>query len=156
MSTLRPIPTLLAVFVASAVLAAQGDDVATAAKVHYPRATWQPKSLLVGDFSCSGKQEFAILGTSTEHIVVAVFTAGLSVKPQVLEYSAKARVAKWAVLTKESRDFKPGELEADLGYLPEGLTPSKTCSGLNLSDGEVDSAHIYWDTKSKRFTDGVL
>jgi hypothetical protein len=152
----RAVPTLLAGLISGVALAAQGDEVATAAKSHYPKAAWQAKSLLEGDFSCSGREEFAILGTSAEHIVIAIFTKGLKAKPEILEYSAKARVPQSAILTKESRDFQPGEFKADLGYLPEGLTPSKTCSGLNLSDGEVDSAHIYWDTTRKRFTDWTL
>lgn len=34
---------------------------------------WQPASVLKADFTCQGKQEFAILGTKPKEIVVAVF-----------------------------------------------------------------------------------
>jgi hypothetical protein len=72
--------------------------------------------------------------------------------PQILEYSVKVRVAKSSVLAKESLDLTSGELEG----MPDGLKPSKTCSGLNLSDGEVDPAHIYWNSKHGVFADWTL
>jgi len=152
---IRLMATLLA-FLTSVAYAAQEGEVAAAAKVQYPAATWQERSVLSGDFSCHGKAELAILGTSPKFIVVAIFTNGLSSKPVFLEYSAKARKAKTAALTKESRDFKPGEAGGDSGEVPEGYTPSKTCVGLNLSDGDTDSAHIYWDTTYKQFLDWTL
>lgn len=136
--------------------AAELEDVAAAAKTHYPAATWQAESVLTGDFTCEGREEFAILGTSSEFIVIAVFTHDLTVMLEILKYSAKARVAEWAVLRKESRDFTPEEIKAGPGYVPEGWTPSETCSDLNLTDNNVDSAHIYWDTTNKRFADWVL
>jgi hypothetical protein len=147
----RTTATLLALLI-SVHCAAEEANVAVAAKAFYPNAKWQERSVLRGDFSCQSKSEVAILGTSDEFIVVAIFISGLDSKPQILKYSAKVRVAKTAVLAKESLDLKPDELED----MPEGFKPSKTCSGLNLSDGEVDSAHIYWNTKYRVFTDWTL
>ena len=46
--------------------------------------------------------------------------------------------------------------KSEVGELPEGLRPSRTCKGLNLSDGKVDSAHIYWNRKARRFDDWSL
>jgi hypothetical protein len=148
--------TLAAVLAVVTSAAEDGGAVVAAVKAYYPDATWQEKSVLTGDFTCQGKQNLAILGTSEKVIVIAVFANGLGTKPEFLEYSAKVRVAKWAVLSKETRDYKPGELEGEIGYLPDGFTPSKTCSGLNLTDENTDSAHIYWDAKSKHFRDWVL
>jgi hypothetical protein len=37
-----------------------------------------------------------------------------------------------------------------------GFQQSKTCKGLNLSDGETDSAHIYWNHKALRFGEWQL
>lgn len=54
------------------------------------------------------------------------------------------------MLSKEDLDFEVAELESEVGELPEGLQPSKTCFGLNLSDGKTDSAHIFWDRKTGR------
>lgn len=147
----RATATLLALLTTVAYAANEG-SVAVAAKAFYPDATWQERSVLRGDFSCRGKSDVAIIGTSVEFIVVAIFTGGLDSTPQILKYSTKVRTAKTAVLTKESLDLSPEELEG----MPEGFKASKTCSGLNLSDGEVDSAHIYWNAKYQTFTDWTL
>jgi hypothetical protein len=96
--------------------------------------------------------ESAILGTSESEIVVAVFLKGLSSRPQVLRYSARVRDAASAVLETESLDF---DREEELGYALAGFRRSKTCQGLNLSDGRSDSAHIYWNHESRRFDDWV-
>lgn len=52
----------------------------------------------------------------------------------------------------EDLDFEPKQMR-EVGMVPPGLRPSKTCMGLNLSDGNVDSAHIYWNREAKRFDD---
>ena len=152
MTMAKHLLTLLTLFVVTSVQSAEGTDVSTSAKAYYPKATWQEKSVLTGDFTCQGRQEYAILGTSEELIVIAVFVRGLGEKPEILEYSAKARVAKWAELSKVSLDYDPME---EVGYELEGFARSKTCSGLNLTDNEIDSAHIYWDVKAKVFRDWV-
>jgi hypothetical protein len=117
--------------------------------------TWRKESV-AGDFSCRGKLERAILGTNKALIVVAIFLRGLDKPPEVLRYSASVRNAATAVLTVESMDFDPKEFERKVGHIPSGMRPSKTCKGLNMSDGEIDSAHIYWDHDAKRFSDWVL
>lgn len=55
------------------------------------------------------------------------------------------------MLTTETLDFSVQEFERDVGPLPEGLRPSKTCLGLNMSDQEIDSVHIFWNRQSRRF-----
>lgn len=112
---------------------------------------WQPASVLKADFTCQGKQEFAILGTKPKEIVVAVFRPPAKKPVDVLRYSGVARNPESAVLEIESLDFDLKELEQQLGYAPDGLKPSRTCVGLNLSDQMVDSAHIYWHKKNRRF-----
>jgi hypothetical protein len=127
-------------------------SVQAAAAKYVPGINWRPKSVVSGDFSCRGKMESAILGTSPSEIVVAVFLKGLSSRPQVLRYSARVRDAASAVLETENLDFDPEEA---LGYALPGFHRSKTCKGLNLSDGKIDSAHIYWNHESLRFDDWV-
>jgi hypothetical protein len=52
----------------------------------------------------------------------------------------------------EDQDYDPkDEIGADL----PGFRRSRTCKGLNLSDGGIDSAHIYWDHEARRFEDWV-
>jgi hypothetical protein len=139
------------------VLCAQTTDgvepVQAAAAKYVPGVRWRAKSVIAGNFSCRGRTESAILGTSESWIVVAVFLNGLDHKPQVLEYSTKARNAASAILQTESLGFDPEEA---LGYALPGFRRSKTCKGLNLSDSRSDSAHIYWNHESRRFDDWVL
>ena len=52
------------------------------------------------------------------------------------------------MLTTEGLDFDPKE---DLGYILPGFQRSKTCKGLDLSDDQIDSRHIYWNRELHRF-----
>lgn len=106
---------------------------------------------MYGDFSCRGKREVAILGTSPTEISVAVFLNGLSKKPELLQFSASRRNLETVMLATESLDFSVQEFEQEVGPLPEGLRPSKTCLGLTMGDQETDSAHVYWNRKARRF-----
>ncbi len=74
----------------------------------------------------------------------------------LLRYSGKVRNPKSAVLATESLDFDIREFERQVGYVPDGLQASKTCLGLNMSDQMIDSAHIYWHRKHKRFVSWSL
>jgi hypothetical protein len=131
--------------------ATQVPPIAAAASKFAPDVTWRPTSVLTADFSCRGRKEQAILGVTSKEIVIAVFLDGTSRKPEVLRYSAAARDARQAKLTLESLDYDRDE---DTGPLP-GFRRSRTCKGLNLSDGLVDSAHIYWNHDARRFDDWV-
>ena len=128
-------------------------SVQAAAAKYIPGVRWRAKSVIAGNFSCQGKTESAILGASESWIVVAIFLNGLNHKPQVLEYSTKARNAASAILQTESLDFDPEEA---LGYALPGFRRSKTCKGLNLSDGRSDSAHIFWNHESHQFDEWQL
>lgn len=127
-------------------------SVQAAAAKYVPGVHWRAESVIVGNFSCRDRTETAILGTSESEIVVAVFLDGLNRKPKILRYSTKVRNAAFATLEIESLDF---DREKELGYALPGFRRSKTCKGLNLSDGRSDSAHIYWNYESRRFDDWV-
>jgi hypothetical protein len=126
--------------------------IATAAAKYLPSVQWRQKSVISADFSCQGRQQQAILGTTSSEIVIAVFLNGTSQRPEVLRYSAKVRQASTAELKIEDQDYDPKE---DPGYDLPGFKRSRTCKGLNLSDGEIDSAHIYWNHNDRRFGDWV-
>jgi hypothetical protein len=133
-----------------ALQAAAQPALPAAASKFVPGVTWRPNSVLTADFSCRGRKEQAILGSTATEIVIAVFLSGTSAPPEVLRYTAMARNARTATLTIESLDYDPKKQD-DLD-LP-GFRRSRTCKGLNLSDGRVDSAHIYWNHDTKRFDD---
>lgn len=84
----------------------------------------------------------ALLGTTTDEIVITVFLDGTSNEPKVLRYSAKTRNAAAAKLIVEP----PGQD-------PDGPPLSGKCHGLRLDDGEIDAAHIYWDAAARQFDD---
>ncbi len=148
-------PRLLIVALLSLTFSyARSDDVAfvlSAATAADQLVAWQRKSILSGDFTCKGKREIAILGTSAKEIVVAVFQPPARKPVDLLRYSAVARNPNSAILEIESLDFDLKEFERDVGYVPNGLKPSKTCVGLNMTDQMIDSAHIYWHRKNRRF-----
>jgi hypothetical protein len=52
------------------------------------------------------------------------------------------------VLKLETLDYDPKE---DPGYGLGGFRRFETCKGLNMSDEDSDSAHIYWNHESRRF-----
>ena len=134
------------------VQGAQPPSIVAAAMKHVPGVEWRPRSVLTADFSCRGHREQAILGISATDIVVAVFLNGTSERPEVLRYSSRVRDAASAQLTIEDQDYDPNmEIGADL----PGFRRSRTCKGLNLGDGMIDSAHIYWNHQTLRFNDWV-
>jgi hypothetical protein len=113
---------------------------------------WRADSVVTGDFTCRGRKQHAILGTNAKEIVVAVFLNDTDHPPEVLRYSAETRNPASVVLALESQDYDPRD---EVGDVP-GFRRSKTCKGLNLSDGQTDSAHIYWNHDAKRFDDWTL
>jgi hypothetical protein len=119
-----------------------------AATRYVPGVSWRARSVVTADFTCRGRLQTAILDASPSEIVVAVFLNGTNSRPEVPRSSAKVRDPASATLQTESLDYDPKE---DPGYVLPGFQRSKTCKGLNLSDGEIDSAHIYWNHESLRF-----
>ena len=131
--------------VVAALLTAQFTDFLHAAHRFLPEVRWKPHSMLTGDFACRTHQDVALLGTTDEEIVVAIFLDGAAREPRVLRYSAEARNAATATLSIQP----PGVDDPDA---PPG---SGRCTGLTLDDGEIDGAHIYWDSAAQDFNDWV-
>jgi hypothetical protein len=117
-------------------------SVERAASRFVPLVIWKPDSVVEGNFSCMGRRQRAILGTSKTEIVVAVFLNGLSNQPEILRYSGRVRNPESAKLSVESMDFDRKKYEKEVGPLPAALRPSKTCKGLNMSDQESVSTFV--------------
>ena len=137
----------------TAVTTAQQAATVAAAETYVPGVAWRAASLVAGDFTCEGRIQEAILGTTEVEIVVAVFINGRGERPEVLRYSAAMRSPRLARLAIEGLDYDPADI---LGERLPGFQRSKSCKGLNVSDGLVDAAHIYWNREAKRFEDWVL
>ena len=132
--------------------AASSSTVATAASKFVPNVMWRSKSVLSADFTCRGRKEQAILGSSSTDIVIAVFVNGPTQSPEVLRYSTQMRDPAKARLTLESLAYDATDPDApDL----RKYRFSRSCKGLNLDDGRIDAAHIYWNPEAKRFEDWV-
>jgi hypothetical protein len=132
---------------------AVGQEVWLKAAARYvPGVHLRAKSVVLEDFTCSGHKQQAILGTNSTEIAVAVFIRVMDARPEVLRYSAKARNPAHVILKAEDLDYDPKE---DPGYELPGFQRSKSCNGLNLSDEDTDSAHIYWNHIAREFDDWV-
>ena len=152
----RLLITFLTLLCAPLLAFAQVPAIAAAANKFVPGVTLKKESIVAGNFSCRGRVERAILGTKKSEIVVAIFLRSLRMPPTVLRYSANTRDPTTSELKVEDWYFEPMEFENLVGHLPDGLRPSRTCKGLNLSDGRIDSAHIYWNHNTKKFSDWTL
>jgi len=115
-----------------------------AAYKYLPGVKWKAESVITGDFSCRGRKQVAILGTTPADVVVAVFLNGASHRPMELRF----RFEDTAKLEVEGLDYDPN---VDLGYALEGFKRSKTCKGFSADDGATDPAHIYWNHKARQF-----
>jgi hypothetical protein len=149
--------SILALFVYLPLTAfSQSDQALAAAKKSQPNVDWQKGSAVTGNYSCREKVESAILGVNESEIVVAIFLNGLAKPPSLLRYSAKVRDSSTVKLAIEDGDFDVTEFKEILGEIPDGLRSSKSCKWLSLSDGKIDSVHIYWNHKTKKFSTWML
>jgi len=123
-------------------MAAGQDAVIKAAERFVPGLRWQAKSIVIADFTCGGHKQTAVLGTNKREVVVAVFLNGTNRRPVIIR--DEARDPATVELAAEGLDYEPD-------YPLPGFQSSKTCSGLNLSDGHIDSRHLYWNHGSRRF-----
>jgi hypothetical protein len=146
-----PLPSRAAVADAAVDAAVDADTVLAAAQQADPTVTWQPSSLLRGNFTCRGATDVALLGTRPREIVVAVFRAGATTPLQVLRFPEGDRTPDTAILLTESLDIDLQRLRRDIGVVPDGLVRSKTCMGLQMTDQRVDSVHVYWHRQKRRF-----
>jgi hypothetical protein len=125
---------------------AQKLEVVAAANKYVSGVTWQQDSIAIGDFTCAGHKEQAILGVRQSETVVAIFLNGTASQPQIIrnsKYDPKAVKLKIEALDYDPKDIIDGE--------PEGFQKSKTCIGMTIGDGDRDSLHIYWNHKSRKF-----
>lgn len=112
---------------------------------------WDASSTVKADIDCDGVPDVARIGYRGKHVRLAV-TLGASKKTQLLEFGLGDSMAQdslcgtEASLAIEDTDY---DLTEELEENPEGFVPSQTCKGLNVSAGECDSMHIYWNHVQK-------
>lgn len=136
--------------VANSATSADKDFALGAAKRVDAHIVWQPKSVISGNFTCRGRKEFAILGASGKQIVIGVFAQNITKPIEIIRFSGGVRDPTTVTISVESLQFETQDQDGDYS-IPKDLTPSNTCVGLNMTDDKIDSAHIYWNQKIKRF-----
>lgn len=113
--------------------------------------TWRESTVLVSDFTCTGKVQFAILGASLKEIVVAIFTDGLTRAPALLRFETTERNILASKIRLDDYSLTTAEITDVTGTPPVGYRQSTTCHGVRLSDDSYEAAHIYWDHDHQQF-----
>jgi hypothetical protein len=109
---------------------------------------WTVGFAVVGDIDCDGRPDTAVVGRAGDNVQVGIVFGALK-SPHIATIPV-APEAQGALPTPEVRlapediDYDPASDEDGPGPL-EGFRRSATCIGLNLSDGETDSMHMYWN-----------
>ena len=114
---------------------------------------WDSASKVVGDIDCDSHVDTAIVGRASKAIQVGI-VFGVSTRPNISTIDIAPEVQNAlptgdVSLTAESIDYDPATEEEGPGEL-EGFRRSSTCTGLNLSDDETDSLHMYWNHRANR------
>jgi hypothetical protein len=115
-----------------------------------PGVQWDAKSGLRADLDCDGRADQAFLGRSAGRVYVGVVRAAAT-KPEILDFAVDAGIqeaicAEPAKLVVESLDYDPSDAVGPI----DGFRRSRTCKGLELSGGECDSVHLFWNHALKR------
>jgi hypothetical protein len=116
-------------------------------------ANWPTDSTVVGDIDCDGLQDTAMVGHRDKDIRVGI-VFGATRPPDITTIPVAPAAQDALPTTKvslrvESIDYDPAKNDGGELRL-EGFQQSKSCIGLNLSDGNTDSMHMYWNHVAKR------
>jgi len=143
---------LVALAPAWAAPADDGKAAASAIAAGSPGIRWDKTTLVTGDFNGDGTQDWAMVGYKGSGIELAVrFSGGKTSKAQTqllafgIDPSAQAAICEApAKLRVEKLQCQPGD-----GALSV-CDSADTSSSLDLSGGECDSIHIYWNGDAKK------
>jgi hypothetical protein len=114
---------------------------------------WDSTLSVVGDIDCDSRADTAVIGRMSKSIQVGI-VFGVPAPPNISTISIAPEVQNAlptgdVTLATESIDYDPVNEEEGPGEL-EGFRRSSSCIGLNLSDGETDSMHMYWNHQAHR------
>ena len=118
---------------------------------HADTIKWDDSSIVSADISCDGVPDTAKLGYIENRVRLSV-TIGTSGETQSIEFGLGESGYQGSLCGTDAI-LKVTDMDYDLveifGENPEGFKQSKTCKGLNVSAGECDSMHIFWNHKTK-------
>jgi len=119
-----------------------------------PNVRWDAKSGLRADFDCDGRPDQAFLGRNAGRVYVGVVRAAAQ-KPEILDFAVDASIQEAicgepAELVVESLDYDPMEAVGSIDRFQRSRRCRCRCRGLELSGGECDSIHLFWNHASNR------
>jgi hypothetical protein len=142
---------ITAVLIAGCVATSAGTDIVKRLPLE---VAWTPSPTLEIDADCDGRNDEVFIGRDATRYYVAAVLAPVTPNSTATYVSF--------LLSGDSQDSFCGEpepLEAEsldfdiiesLGEVPEGWSRSPTCKGLQLTAGECDRFHLYWNRTAKR------
>ncbi len=113
----------------------------------FPVTCFPDSSHVVGDIDCDGNIDTAHISQTGDEVVLTVTLHDGRIANQLVFGLGDSM--RQDGLCGVQAYLNPEEMENDLseilGQNPEGYRPSGACLGLNISGGECDSIHIFWN-----------
>lgn len=140
--------------IASARASSESEGQAAAASIAAakPLTKWDQATLVSGDFNGDGRRDWAMVGYKGAGLELAIRIAGVKGRKTRTQFLAFGIGASIQAAICEA----PAKLQVDEQFcspmdeaLP-GCRPSKIANSLNLSGGDCDSIHLYWNSDTSR------
>lgn len=108
-----------------------------------------------GDFDCDGKTDMAIIRIIDKEVILSI-ELGNEKQANTLKFvlgnpSSQISLCGTTAHLSTKAPSDNEYFEAALGGTPEGYNTSSQCFDLNISGGECDSMHIFWNHKTSMF-----
>ncbi len=108
-----------------------------------------------GDFDCDGKIDTANIQTINKEVVLSV-ELGNKNKSNKLTFgldnpSSQTSLCGTVAYLSTEPPSDSEYFEMALGERPEGYNTNSQCLDLNISSGECDSVHVYWNHNTSMF-----
>ena len=117
----------------------------------FPITCFSETDYVEGDINCDGNKDSARISQANGKVVLTVILHDGSMANE-LSFGL-GNPTRQDALCGVTANLKPEEMQDDLssilGENPEGYEPSRECIGLNISGGECDSIHLFWNHVSE-------
>lgn len=121
--------------------------------VHLSNIDWDNEPAFTMDLDCDGKEDKIYLGYIEEDFVVKAIVSSQEQPDQLqfgLSQPSRQDALCGAKIELSAFESNPEMLQEIFGEVPEGYHSSGQCLELNVSDGECDSIHIFWNHKENK------
>ena len=115
--------------------------------IFFPIACFSETDDVEGDINCDGNKDSARIAQVNDKVVLTVVLHDGTIANE-LSFGVGDPMRQDA-LCGMSAHLNSEQMTEDLSVIleqnPEGYRPSSACIGLNISGGECDSIHIFWN-----------